>query len=100
MKFDPSSPVLAKCLRILAWVIAHVDAAQEHHVLDVLLGPFAHHGQYAQSVAIVEHVGDVLDDGQVGAARAAGHDRHHVFVHARAKALARGLSGDGDFVGL
>ncbi len=75
----------------------HVDAAQEHHVLDVLLWPFAHHGQYAQSVTIVENVGDVLDDGQVGAARASGHDRHHVFVHARAIALAQGLGGDGIF---
>ena len=66
----------------------HVDAAQEHHVLDVLLSPLAHHGQHAQSVTIVENVGDVLDDGQVGAARTSGHDRHHVLVHARAIALA------------
>ena len=73
---------------------AHVDAAQEQHVLDVLLRPLAHHGQDAQRRAVIEHVGDVLHDGEIRAAGAAGHDRHHVLVDARAEALAR-LSGDG-----
>ena len=72
---------------------AHIDAAQIHDVLDVLLGSFSHHRQDAEIVAVVEHFGEVLDNRQVRAARASGHDRHHVLVDARAEILARALSG-------
>jgi hypothetical protein len=40
---------------------------------------------------------DVLHDGKVGAARAAGHDRHNVLVHARAEVLAHIGGGHAGF---
>ena len=39
---------------------------------------------------------EILDDGKVGAARAAGHDRHDVLVDARAEVLAQVLTGGSD----
>ena len=72
---------------------AHVDAVQEHHVLDVLRGASADDGHDADSGDAAQHLGDVLDDRKVGAGRAAGHDRHHVLVHARA-IIPRTLSDD------
>ena len=78
-------PELAGAVEMLEQVglgDAHIDAAQEHHVFDVLLWPFADHGQDAQIIAVVENLGEVLDDGKVGSARASGHDRHHVLVDA------------------
>ena len=82
---------------------AHVDAAQEHHVLDVLRHAPADDGQHAEIVAVVHHLGDVRGDGEVGVARAAGHDGDDVLVEPRpiilAQAVARSRIFDLRFVG-
>ena len=74
---------------------AHVDAAHEQHVLDVLGDAAADDGQHAQIVAVVHHLGDVRGDGQVGLAWARGHDGHDVLVQTRAVVLpqVRALNG-------
>ena len=74
---------------------AHIDPAQEEHVLDVLLRPLADHGQHPKLVPVVEDGGDIFNDGEIRAARAAGHDRHHVLVYLRAKFVADTLRGSG-----
>ena len=79
---------------MLAWVMPMSTPRRNSTSLMFCSGPLPDHGQDAQRRAVIEHLGDVLDDGEIGAAGAAGHDRHHVLVHARAEALAR-LSGDG-----
>ena len=70
---------------------AHVDAAQEHHVPDILGGALAHHGQDAQVLAVVENGRDVGGDLQVRAVGSSGHDGDDVLVQPRTIALLRAL---------
>ena len=70
----------------------HVDAAQEHHVLDVLRHAPADDGQHAEIVAVVDNLRDVRGDGEIGAARAAGHDGDDVLVEPRPVILAQAFA--------